>query len=292
MSTEIAVSETSAELPTPLAELAVETFGANYHPDPRTEQPEKPATARDEDQRPAATTTEPTEQPEPDAVWSAGDVELMSRMGYEAAQFQEDLNQWVAVKNSDINALAKGDKGKAQAIRVQLEVTETELRNRYTAIAQAAQALQTKAQAREETKAVKYLQGEMRKLTKERPDFDVAATRRFLQAEGFTNAEISCVTDARLAAIVDDARRYRMQAKKPKGKIPMTKKSNKQRKADPEYRAPIDGGTLRENASTILRQPKREAQPQNVADLSRRLKQSGSIDDAYALLQAKKQGAR
>lgn len=279
------MSEESSE--TSLTELAVETFGTEFHLDPRIEKPDQ--VEQDQSIELRTTVEQEPERREPqkdDAVWSNGDLQTITALQREASQFQTDLQKFAQAKQIDLNALEKQDRGRAAALRAHLREAEKELRERYDVIARAAGSLNQRI-------AEKHLETEWHQLIEQVPDLDNAKLTPYLQTM-FTDSEIAAAADHRLLVLAEKARRYDEAQAKPAPKGVILTKVKREPQTDPEYQAAIsqvrEGAGLRENASILMRkQP--QARPRSVSDLSRSLRKTGSIDDAYALLQAKKQRA-
>lgn len=167
---------------------------------------------------------EPESSDDDEAIFSKDDLELVTAVEPEYAQFQKDLAAFAQLKAIGPEKLADGDKAKAEAIRQQLSDAEAELRKRYETLQAAANQLAGKVQQRQLKKLERKLEAERQKLAERVPDLDKKALRTYLETRGFTKQEISMAADARLIEIAEKARRWdALQASKPrKTSVPKT----------------------------------------------------------------------
>lgn len=200
------------------------------------------------------------------AMWSNEDVQTISLIQQEHQRFQQDLAAFAQAKQQDLKAIAGDDKKKLSELQSQMQEAERELRERYEALNQAAQGVKEKADNRTRQQAEKALKREKAKLEKAVPGLDRKALKTYLTGQiGFAESDLKNITDHRALLVAEKARKYdELMKNKPK----------------PKVRA-VKGGQSTQKPQN------------NIQKLEARLKQTGKIDDAYKLLEAKKaMGAR
>ena len=251
-----------------------------------------------------AVTQQPAKQPaqepstppaKPEMRWSPEDAETVQLLQSEAQRFQHDLQRFVEAQRSvDINEVEKRDKSEAEALRTQLRDAERELRERHEVITQASREIADQLHGSARKQAEAFIDQQRAYLAETLPDLDKSALRDYLADKGFTEQEIEHAHDARLVELAEKARRYDAMSydEQPKGKTPTRKR--KASKPDPELegaRERARAGHLDRRDATTLVKSARKSKPKKatVSELSARLRKSGRLDDAYALLQAKRE---
>jgi hypothetical protein len=262
-----------------LQELARETFGSEYHEQERAsltlddayERLQEKKDARHEEQ-PSDTTKEapsvPDPQPASDAVWSNEDLGTITAFQRESERFQEDLQAFTQVQTQiDLNAIEKQDKAQAAAVRTQIKAAEKELRERHDALNQVGQELAQKVQKRQIARLEQVFAREKAKLDEAMPDLNRKALRTYLEGVGFTDTDIAQAADHRLVVLAEKARCYD-ELMAGKGKTMKTIPTRKRKV---------------ETSNTAIR----KGEP-TVKELHAKLRRTGRIDDALALLTAER----
>lgn len=186
--------------------------GERSEPEPR-EQPERP-------REPAH------EAPADGGLWTNEDVQDLNTFQQEAQRLQQDMQTFAEVKAGvDLNALEGQDRGRAQALRVQMSEAEQELRARHERLSQVAQQIASTAESRQQERLERHLAAEQRKLAERVPDLDKSALVPYLRRVGFSDAEIAEAADARLIELAEKARRYdEMSTQSTTRKVPVKRK--------------------------------------------------------------------
>jgi hypothetical protein len=203
------------------------------------------------------------EQQQSDAVWSTQDFQTFAQLERDIAQYQQDLALFQQLEAQGVDSLAKGDRDKAIALRVEMSEAKAELARRGQALGQIAQAAQSKASQKTTDQVTRYLNAEKAKLAKVLPDLDGKAVARYLMGKRFSREEIGSISDHRLIEMAEKARRYdEMQSGK-------------------KLVIPKAGLRPQQRGQAAPRSDMRAAQD--------RLKESGRIEDALELLTLRKQ---
>jgi hypothetical protein len=267
-----------------LQELARETFGSEYHEehkhapnltlDDAYERLQEKKDARHEEQ-PSDTTKESPSIPDPqptvsDAIWSNDDLQTITVFQREAERFQADLQAFAQVQAQiDLNAIEKQDKAQAAAVRTQLKAAEQELRERQDALNAVGQELGQKVQKQQIARLEQVFAREKAKLEEAMPGLNPKALRTYLEGVGFTDTDIAQAADHRLVVLAEKARRYD-ELMAGKGKTMKTIPTRKRKV---------------QTSNT----PMRKGEP-TVKELHAKLRRTGRIDDALALLTASRRG--
>ncbi len=228
-------------------------------------------------------------------VLTVNEAEMIVALKTEEAQLQRDIEILGKAINRQ-RQIAQTDPGKAAANAADINSARQELESRWSEFTQSALAVNAQLSA-------KQLEGERAKLGEALPDgVDDLALRGYLTGTlGFRDDDIDAVADHRLVTMAEKARRYDELTggeAKPK-KVPVFRKGKPETQTvttTPEYREarqqaertnPIDDW-----AKVYGRRPEKQTQQQkskSVSSLRKQLRSSGSMDDAHALLQAKRE---
>jgi len=229
------------------------------------------AAAERRSEPPAETTPQPVSGPAPaeDVGWTNEEIAFRDQLNKALDALQRDAIQFGQARQQAEQQ--GGSEEQKQALRVQIGEAEKELANRYSEIIKGFEQLTQHRQQRAGELAQRQLEAERRRLEEAVPDFDPNRVVSYLEGYGFTRAELAEMTDARMAIIADKARRFdEMQGEKPKRQPKKTTK----RKAEPQ------------NVSQL-----HTRKPRNAKEAEARLKKSGRIEDAVALLKHRRRSA-
>lgn len=264
---ELPASSVIAESPQPEREALTVDTAYELLQDMKDEREEAQQRAEQHSsQRETIEPEEGDEQQQSDAVWSTQDFQTFAQLERDIAQYQQDLALFQQLEAQGIDALAKGDRDKAIAIRVEMSEAKSELAQRGQALGQIAQAAQSKASQKTTDQVTRYLNAEKAKLAKVLPDLDGKVVARYLMGKRFSREEIGSISDHRVIEMAEKARRYDEMQSGRKLVVPKTGMKPQQR------------------AQTKPRSDMRAAQD--------RLKESGRLEDALELLTLRKQGKR
>jgi len=235
------------------------------------------------------------ESSDPGAVWTTEDVQTLHTLKTEADAFQKDLAEFQRIKNGvDLNELERTDRAKAQMFRVMLREAEADLRQRQEAIGNAARIFQGKAHEHGYKQSLKKAQGEKAKLLEKRPDFDMQRVVAYVKENGGTEQELASISDHRHFVALWDACKANSPARVPKFRKRPTAAEMPADLAEAEARFRRTGRTDDAARVRALRKHHRIAPPEGqpkIKDLRKNLKRTGRIDDAVALLKAKRTAA-
>jgi hypothetical protein len=223
----------------------------------RTERPAKPEAVR-----PRALDRSPSVSDDR-ARWTDEEAGYIARLQIDEERWKADHQRYLQDSRIDFNALEQTNRGEAVAKRIQLADAERNLKERAERILKAREALGTIALERHAQKVLQFLTTQKEALSERLPNLDNAALRTYLMAEGFSESEVSQVYDARVVVLAEKARRYDSMLARGEAKRP-----------------------------TLPRVPtKRPAATaeSKLDELEKRLKRSGSLTDAYAVLNARRQ---
>lgn len=247
---------------TPLSDLAVEVFGDEFHGISASERQETDQFAKrmrgyqDIAEQKSQEVIQPESDPATEPQWTTDELHALSTYQAEVQRFQGDYQRAVQAFNGiDINALEKTDKSRAVQIRVDAREWAQNLQQRYTVLEKVAQQIQEVAAVR----SMSALRGnEMQKLIAAEPELANAAVRKqvneYLLSQGFTQEELDSIFDSR--AVIQAYRAMQAEKNPQPRKVPVFK-----------------------------RQP--ESQNDEVARARKRLRRTGSVDDALAVLTAR-----
>jgi hypothetical protein len=256
-----AVTTPNAEQPltsTPRANLSVEqaiTQLRERREESRAPAPKPEAKPERASQRAATETTA-----DDGTKWTDQEAVYIARLQVDEAQWKTDYQRFMFDSRLDLNALERTNKGEAAAKRVELANAEIALKERAQRILKAREALGAIELDRHARKVMQFLATQKEIVDERLPNLDKAQLRTYLLEQGFGETEVSQVFDARVVVMAEKARRYDALAAKDK---------------KPQLTVP----RLRPNAQQRVSE---------VTASQTNLKRTGSIDDAVALLQAKR----
>lgn len=230
----------------------------------------------------------PEPEPEPpivpaDARWSDAEVAEHTQINAAFSAWQQQAAQFGQARQQAEQRLRQGelDMGQAEALKHQLRDTERSLREQYEGLQERAQKLNGSATKRSQTAQQQRLDAERAKLQRAMPNIDVATTRKYLQGQGFSDADINGLTDHRAVAIVEKARLYDALVKEQKaggrgGRVPKLRQGAG-RGGEPD-------------AGPMVRDFQGKQMP--LSQLQAQVKRHGRLEDAAALLTAKRRAAQ
>lgn len=194
---------------------------------------------------------------------SPEDFELVQLFGARSEAFQRDLAVYNEVRAMDLGAIERTDRPRAVAIRAQLAEAEKELQERQQTLTAAAHEIQAKLETTERQRAEVLIVTERQKLEKEMPGTDLGVLTDYLTGV-FSPEELATAVDHRLFMLAEKARRYDAQ-EKPRG-VKRVKKTGE-------------------------RVTEEQAKADVVDALRARLKETGKVRDAMAVMAAQRRMA-
>ena len=245
---------------TPLSDLAVEVFGDDFHGISASERGEDEQFAKrmrgyqDIAEQKSQEVTQPESDPGTEPQWTNDELHALSTYQAELQKFQGDYSRIAQEFNAiDINAIEKTDRARAVQIRTDARELVQGLQQRYEVLGKVGQQIQQAAAVR----SLSTLKAnEMQKLVAAEPELANAAVRKqvneYLLGEGFAQEELDSIFDHR--AIIQSFRAMRSATKQ-----------------NPEIR----------KVPVFKRRP--ESQTDEVSRARKKLRRTGSVDDALAV---------